>query len=336
MGAVSATPPATTPPAPPEPLHTASVVATEQKSPRSLVVNEGSLLWVTDEPEVPDKVTASALLALRLSDSASHVVARHQDDMEMTSNQELAVSGANVYWLSGEHERRALIGAPVSGGQTRRVLAAPKAGTVLATFGDAVYWFEYGENEHAVLKTLELAGGKATTLSVESSNALPGAIALDRQYVYWFSDLRGGSYNPAVKRTPLQGGSATVLANVSGHASAIAVDDAMVYVADPGDWNGNIPAKANIVGTIQAMPKAGGPARTLASLPGPWALAVDGRYVYFVTAGRHGKVGRIAKESGASVILADEQPFARSIALDDKFVYWVNGGTSGTLNKISK
>jgi hypothetical protein len=107
-------------------------------------------------------------------------------------------------------------------------------------------------------------------------------------------------------------------------------------VADPGDWNGNIPANANIVGTIQAIPKAGGSARMLASLPGFWALAVDGRYVYFVTAGIHGKVGRIAKESAATVILADEQQFARSIAVDEQFVYWVNGGTRGTVNKISK
>jgi hypothetical protein len=60
-------------------------------------------------------------------------------------------------------------------------------------------------------------------------------------------------------------------------------------------------------------------------------LAVDGRYVYFVTAGVHGKVGRIAKESAATVILADEQPFARSIAVDEQFVYWVNGGTRGTV-----
>jgi hypothetical protein len=161
-------------------------------------------------------------------------------------------------------------------------------------------------------------------------------MALDGEYVYWFSDLQGGSYKPAVKRTPRQGGSATVLSSVSGHASAIAVDDGMVYVADPGDWNGNIPAKANIVGTIQAFPKAGGPARTLASLPGPWALAVDAQYLYFVTAGGHGKVGRIAKDSGEIVVLADEQPFARSIALDDQFVYWVNGGTSGTINKTTK
>lgn len=56
----------------------------------------------------------------------------------------------------------------------------------------------------------------------------------------------------------------------------------------------------------------------------------------FVTAGRHGKVGRIAKDSGAIVVLADEQPFARSIALDDQFVYWVNGGTAGTINKTTK
>jgi hypothetical protein len=291
---------------------------------------------VTDEPDVPDKVTTSAVLALRPgAESASRVVARHQDEMEMTSNQELAVSGANVYWLAGEHEHRALVAAPVSGGQTRRILAAP-SGTVLATFGDAVYWFEYGENRHAVLKTAALAGGKATKLSVESSNALPGAIAIDGQYVYWFSDMQGDTYNPAVKRTPRQGGSATVLANVSDRASAIAVDDAMVYVADPGDWNSMIPAKANIVGTIQAIPKAGGPARTLASLIGPWALAADARYVYFVTTGKHGKVGRIAKDSGATVILADGQQYARSIAVDDQFVYWVNGGTSGTVNKVTK
>jgi hypothetical protein len=290
---------------------------------------------VTDEPEVPDKVTTSAVLGLRLGGDPI-VIAKHQDEMEMTANQELAVAGANVFWLAGDRERCALLSAPVSGGQTRRLVAAPKAGSVLATFGDAVYWFEYGQDMHTVLKTVPLAGGKPTTLSVESNNALPDAIAVDEQYVYWLSDMQGDSHKPSLKRTPRQGGSATVFAGVSGHASAIAVDDATVYVADPGDWNANIPAKANIVGTIQAIPKAGGAARTLASLPGPWALAVDARYVYFVASGKHGKIGRIAKDSGAIAILAQDQPYARSIAVDDRFVYWVNGGTSGSINKTSK
>jgi hypothetical protein len=292
---------------------------------------------VTDEPEVPDKVTASAVLGLRLgSDANPRVIAQHQDDMEMTANQELAVAGANVFWFAGEHERCALLSAPITGGQARRLVSAPKSGNVLTTFGDAIYWFEYGQDMHAVLKSVPLAGGRPTSLSVEPNNALPPAIAVDEQYVYWLSDMQGDSHNPAVKRTPRQGGNATVLAGASGHATAIAVDDATIYVADPGDWNSNIPARANIVGTIQAIPKAGGPARTLASLQGPWALAVDGRNLYFVASGRHGKVGRIAKDSGAITILVDDQPFARSIAIDDHFVYWVNGGTSGQVNKTSK
>src|SRR5579884_1043969 len=58
--------PAATPAPPPELPHTVSVVASGQKTPRSLVVNQGSLLWVMDEPEGAG-VTTSAVVALKLA-----------------------------------------------------------------------------------------------------------------------------------------------------------------------------------------------------------------------------------------------------------------------------
>ena len=268
-----------------EPPRAEEILASGQTSPRSLIVDNGFLYWVNDEPQEPDKVTTSVVVRLSVNGGDTHVIAAHQDEMDMTANQEVAVAGGNVYWIAGERDVRAIFAAPVTGGKPHKI-ASVKGATVLASDSNAVYWVEYGEDKHSALKTVPLSGGKAVTLSMEPNNMLPVGIALDAQYVYWISDLQGSAYAPSIKRTPRGGGASEVFSSsTTGNVRSIVADDAMVYAADSSEWNGNLAAKAGIVGRIQAFPKAGrGSFRAIAQLLGPWALAVDAHYVYFVAA----------------------------------------------------
>ena len=104
----------------PEPLRVEEILASGQTSPRSLVVDNGFLYWVNDEPQTPDNVTTSVVLRMSVNGGQIQNIAKHQDEMEMDANQEVAVAGGNVYWAAGKNDVRGIFAAPVTGGKVRK------------------------------------------------------------------------------------------------------------------------------------------------------------------------------------------------------------------------
>lgn len=116
-------------------------------------------------------------------------------------------------------------------------------------------------------------------------------------------------------------------------ATALAVDDAYLYVA-------NFPSGPD--GTIERIPKSGGPPQTLASKQAhPAAIAVDDTAVYWVDVGYGAAATALmrAGKDGANVAaLVDDADGARGIAevaVDGTNVYWLERGT-GRLVKMPK
>src|SRR5689334_15382863 len=82
--------------------------------------------------------------------------------------------------------------------------------------------------------------------------------------------------------------------------------------ADAGSYDG---------GTVPLATQQGAPA----------AIALDSRYVYWVTQGAS-TVMRVPKSGGPVQPLASGQNIPLAVAADDAFVYWSSGG-GGTLNR---
>jgi hypothetical protein len=138
--------------------------------------------------------------------------------------------------------------------------------------------------------------------------------------------LRGGALGPALVRTPTTGGASEVAAALDGEPNAIALGRDAVYVSLQG-------AKGK-PGAVVAVPLGGGPARVLAKVDRPCAVAVlpyAGRErLYVVDAGRgvrgyslgdaRGFVPR--RETTPGAILPQSTSAACSLATALSRVYW--------------
>ncbi len=131
---------------------------------------------------------------------------------------------------------------------------------VLAVDDVNVYWVRIGQTfgDSAIL-AVPRAGGLPVTLV---QGAEPVNIATDGEYVYWSGPLAA-----MVARVPVGGGTVEPLATDS--PDCVAVDDTSVY------WSSG--------GSVSAIPKGGGAARTLSTFGGNGPIAVDAIHVYFAS-----------------------------------------------------
>ncbi|MBI3182834.1 MAG: DUF5050 domain-containing protein [Myxococcales bacterium] len=144
------------------------------------------------------------------------------------------------------------------------------------------------------------------TLLAHGQN-VPRDLQLDGQNLYWLNEGRRAEGTPGIYRIPKSGGEVSEL--VSGRGiHAIAVDDVSVYFLHPEQ------------GTVSAVPKLGGEARTLASeQENLGALAVDDSHVYWTaTEG----IFRVEKAGGKVSPVVNNLSQLSGLSVDDSHVYW--------------
>lgn len=236
----------------------------------------------------------------------------------------------------------------------------------IAISGNDLIFAESGLNSYRVLK-VPTSGGKATELA--SITTVPymdivTRIVADDTHAYW---LDGNS----LRRAPLAGGSATILAAGLTYPQDLAVDAHRIY------WTESTGPASNETGTLQSVTKTGGdrmlhyqggdaPRRLLvnaaaivwteggpiggiegfgrlATLPlagGPvktlfqsakGLLAVDENSVYVASSMR---IKKIPRSGGQPEILASADFYIKGIATDGKNVFWTED-LLGTLGKAS-
>jgi hypothetical protein len=114
-------------------------------------------------------------------------------------------------------------------------------------------------------------------------------------------------------------GSITTLA-AAGYPAGIWSDGVNVYWTN--DWGG---------GSIQSVPRAGGPVTTVVgSREGPWGIVVDDTYVYWTE--NNGGSGQVVKapklpDAGTPTVIATGQIAPRGIVFDGTNLYWTTIGS---------
>lgn len=142
----------------------------------------------------------------------------------------LTADEAHIYWSRPSEIARAAFGS------MRPERVAIGGGLGLVVDGANVYWGTHGARE---IQRAPLAGGTAAT--VAAGAGYPEHLARDATHVYWTE----GSRSALVRRAPLAGGAAQVVAVAAvGAPWRLAVDDTHVYWTD------------SMGGTLGRAPKA--------------------------------------------------------------------------------
>ncbi len=165
-------------------------------------------------------------------------------------------------------------------------------GTALAADAQRFYFFAADGQGSAAVYALPRAGGSPAKIAdvgtaggdagTAAQIGLTSAIAVDASRVYWTESgadptLAGGS----LKAAPLAGGAAATLVMIGAPevpSGGLAVDATSVY------WTTNL-FQQTALGTVYAMPVAGGPQATLLGYVTPVQIAVAGSALYVLDQG---------------------------------------------------
>jgi hypothetical protein len=159
--------------------------------------------------------------------------------------------------------------------------------------------------------------------------ALPDAMAIDDQHLYWVDAFAG-----TVNRVPLAGGETEVLGDLGDWLLlTLEADETSLYI-------GVLPytiIERPSPGEILRLPKTGGTATTfVAGVNAPWNIAVDGTHVYWAATGTidilnesiapDGKIERVKKDGTQRQALAENLSAPLDVALDADSVYYGETG----------
>jgi hypothetical protein len=156
------------------------------------------------------------------------------------------------------------------------------------------------------------AGACVTThVTLASGQASPGAIALDKAYVYWVDDASSGS----VMRVAKTGGGVTTLVQNEPQPYALALDATNVYFTDSGS-------------SVKKVPLGGAPSSTVIATQSAYGLALSGSTLLVGS----GDLEAIPTSGGSLTLLATGQNQPRAVTADASNVYWIT--TSGVVASV--
>ena len=226
-----------------------------------------------------------------------------------------------------------VLAVPKSGGPPRVLVAGARDPAWVATDGKDVFWADGAE----IFRVGREGGSPARILAGETCRSL----AVDETHVYCLGE--------GIVRVPKAGGTLERLARKDAYEHALALDATHVYFdgilerrrtepllgaspcrgsqsascVDPDPWIDRIPA-------LTALPKVGGPARTLAEGVSGTYVVLDARRAYWVSSGR---IFRVELAGGPPVLAAElggDWP-AEGLAVNDTELFWV--AASGKLGR---
>jgi hypothetical protein len=206
-----------------------------------------------------------------------------------------------------------ILKASIQGG-TPTILAANEGSTTaIAVDARNVYWVNYAES----LRMIPKGGGTPTTLTT-SDDGQVDRLAIDDVHAYFTT-------NHGVKRVPLSGGNAQMLAEEgigADGADAIALDDAYVYWIDRG-------TTGDTSSSLKRLAKSGGEPLVLAAgmFRSSTGLGLDTENVY-VSSMEAGNVLKVSKAGGAPVVIASGLRCPHTVRVDGSSVYVANNAVA--------
>jgi hypothetical protein len=217
----------------------------------------------------------------------------------------LAVDSTHVYWTNPFDGT--VNEVPVGGGPVTALASGQAWPNSVAVDGTNVYWVNSGtySESSGTVNEVPVGGGSVTTLA--TGQDYPTSVAVDGTHVCWLNYENG--YDGTVNEVPVGGGTVTTLATGQPYPASVAVDGTNVYWANAYYLNGG----------VNEVPVGGGVVTTLASGYNPYAVAVDGAYVYF--ARDDGTVNEVPVGGGSVTTLAGGQT-PLSLAVNGTHVYW--------------
>ena len=264
----------------------------------------------------------------------------------------VAVDSSALYWANSSGS---IVKVAIAGGTPVTLASSLNAPGGIALDSSNVYFTLGNGNVESIPK----AGGSPLTIASGQTGVL--GVAVSNGHVYWAAS--DGDLVYKVWTVPVAGaGGASLVAEASGAALALAVDSHNVYwttktglfsaslstigkfdggspVTSLGTSGGNGVAALAIdsseaywgtfapgTGTVQKVALTGGSTTQLASGQyGPNGLAVDGASIYWTT--QEGLVLKLPVAGGTPSTLASVSNGGTGIVVDSTSVYWASGNT---------
>ena len=236
----------------------------------------------------------------------------------------LAVWGGQAFYVFQDRAKSTRVDSvPVDGsGPAHAVLSVPNVAGHVFVDAKGMLLARYGSAPEVV--RADLAGANVSSLAKGYARSL----VADADYAY-FADWG------TVQRVKRTGGPTTVLLHAASACSALAIDDAYVYVAVAGTKDVGFRD-----GVIRRVPKAGGAIEVLAENQVANALFVDATHVYWTVAGDSsnpsGAVFRMPKKGGGAQLLVASQPTPCAVAATRDDFVWMTCGNDGALLQKKK
>jgi hypothetical protein len=194
--------------------------------------------------------------------------------------QSLAVDATNVYVLVNQF---GLYSVPIGGGTVSTLTLGPYGHSVAVTGGTA---FFPGGNAGPdwILSVPTIGGIPSMFAGMQFGSLSANVVVTDGTNIYW-TDEGSWPTGGSLYAKPVMGGVQTMLYPGPILNGGIAFDTTYVYITT---WSGP--------GSVLKIPKAGGPAVTLATGTSGLGIAVDDTFVYWVNySGGANSVMRIGK-----------------------------------------